>query len=283
MATQRKIMKVEASGSCIGCNACSRVCPKNCQTHVRRATRGMTRNGLGWENRGTDKDALVAGALTSGNWESAPTTPRDPFSVHVFNCMVAPSPHGINGLRRTIGETLGLCSADLDALVTTYPSSIAVRPGGATLGNCILTKRKSSSRFVRSLSRRRFARNRLARLHAGPSLHVAEPSLARSRRLSTRGDLNRLMRERFPALAARNTQNMKWKHFYRCLCEMEGFSSSRPSCAECSGLYRLLWKKTRASASRPRCVPRKSLKLLSDKGPLDHPRTIVGGPLEPFV
>ena len=30
----RKIMKVESPGACIGCNACSRVCPKNCQTHV---------------------------------------------------------------------------------------------------------------------------------------------------------------------------------------------------------------------------------------------------------
>lgn len=30
----RKIMKVEKPGACIGCNACSRVCPKNCQTHV---------------------------------------------------------------------------------------------------------------------------------------------------------------------------------------------------------------------------------------------------------
>jgi Nif-specific ferredoxin III len=29
----RKIMAVEHPGSCIGCNACSRVCPKNCQTH----------------------------------------------------------------------------------------------------------------------------------------------------------------------------------------------------------------------------------------------------------
>lgn len=31
----RKIMKVERAGACIGCNACARVCPKNCQTHVR--------------------------------------------------------------------------------------------------------------------------------------------------------------------------------------------------------------------------------------------------------
>lgn len=30
----RKIMKVENPGACIGCNACARVCPKNCQTHM---------------------------------------------------------------------------------------------------------------------------------------------------------------------------------------------------------------------------------------------------------
>lgn len=30
----RKIMKVDHEDSCIGCSACAKVCPKNCQTHV---------------------------------------------------------------------------------------------------------------------------------------------------------------------------------------------------------------------------------------------------------
>jgi Nif-specific ferredoxin III len=31
----RKIMVLDNGGSCIGCGACNRVCPKNCQTHVK--------------------------------------------------------------------------------------------------------------------------------------------------------------------------------------------------------------------------------------------------------
>ena len=30
----RKIMVLDNSGACIGCGACARVCPSNCQTHV---------------------------------------------------------------------------------------------------------------------------------------------------------------------------------------------------------------------------------------------------------
>ncbi|WP_371875427.1 ferredoxin III, nif-specific [Pleomorphomonas sp. NRK KF1] len=30
----RKIMVADNDGACIGCNACARVCPKNCQSHA---------------------------------------------------------------------------------------------------------------------------------------------------------------------------------------------------------------------------------------------------------
>lgn len=53
--------------------------------------------------------------------------------------------------------------------------------------------------------------------------------------LLERTELTRLMNEWFPALAAANVHNMKWKKFfYRQLCELEGFSlCATPSCREC--------------------------------------------------
>ncbi len=31
----RKVMILDGPGNCVGCTACARVCPKNCQTHVK--------------------------------------------------------------------------------------------------------------------------------------------------------------------------------------------------------------------------------------------------------
>jgi nitrogen fixation protein NifQ len=53
--------------------------------------------------------------------------------------------------------------------------------------------------------------------------------------LFSRDELGRLISQRFPDLARRNTRNMKWKKFfYRSLCELEGFTlCSAPTCREC--------------------------------------------------
>jgi len=53
--------------------------------------------------------------------------------------------------------------------------------------------------------------------------------------LRNRTELSRLMEQNFPALAQRNTGDMKWKRFlYKQLCEAEGIYSCRsPSCEVC--------------------------------------------------
>jgi len=53
--------------------------------------------------------------------------------------------------------------------------------------------------------------------------------------LWSRDDLSRLMTKNFPALAARNVHDMKWKKFlYKQLCEKEGINACRaPSCQVC--------------------------------------------------
>jgi nitrogen fixation protein NifQ len=54
--------------------------------------------------------------------------------------------------------------------------------------------------------------------------------------LSSRAELSSLMRHWFPALVARNHQDMKWKKFlYKQLCEREQlFICKAPSCGVCS-------------------------------------------------
>ena len=54
--------------------------------------------------------------------------------------------------------------------------------------------------------------------------------------LWSREYLSRLMKQNFPALAAKNVHDMKWKKFlYKQLCEKEGINACRaPSCEVCT-------------------------------------------------
>jgi nitrogen fixation protein NifQ len=206
------------------------------------------------ENCGTDKDTHVAGALTSGNWETAP---RDPFSAHVFACLVTLAARESIASGATIGETLGLRSADLDALLTIYPPltnvSLGMQPSIIEFDEEEEQLRALFDRYRADASLETgWLVSMLARRCMSPN------HLWQDLGLSSRGDLNRLMRERFPALAARNAQNMKWKKFfYRCLCEMEGFSlCAAPSCAECSDYAACFGEETGAGRLTPPDAPR---------------------------
>jgi len=66
-------------------------------------------------------------------------------------------------------------------------------------------------------------------------LHGQRPLVARPG-LWSRDHLSRLMTQNFPALAAKNEHDMKWKKFlYKQLCEREGINACRaPSCEYCT-------------------------------------------------
>jgi Nif-specific ferredoxin III len=38
---ERKVMTIANAENCVGCEACARVCPKNCQTHLELAIAGV--------------------------------------------------------------------------------------------------------------------------------------------------------------------------------------------------------------------------------------------------
>jgi nitrogen fixation protein NifQ len=71
--------------------------------------------------------------------------------------------------------------------------------------------------------------------HAIARAAMGEAHLWQDMGLPHRTALNDLLRANFPALAAKNTNDMKWKKFfYRQLCERAGVPMCRaPHCAEC--------------------------------------------------
>ncbi len=186
------------------------------------------------ENHGYDKDALLAGVSTFQHCESASIAPRNRFMEHIFACLLALAIKESLASGGSVGETLGLCAADLDALISVYAPTmrlaLAAQPSRIVFDEeeeqlCALFNRYRRDDSLET----RWLVSMLARRCMSPN------HLWQDLGLSSRGDLNRLMSERFPLLAVRNAQNMKWKKFfYRCLCEMEGFSlCAAPTCAEC--------------------------------------------------
>ena len=72
--------------------------------------------------------------------------------------------------------------------------------------------------------------------YAVASAAMAQNHLWEDMGLPSRKVLSDLMREHFPALAAKNTGDMKWKKFfYRQLCERAGVPICKsPQCGDCS-------------------------------------------------
>ncbi len=163
--------------------------------------------------------------------------PRDSFTAHVFACLLAVGIAEAKGAGASVGETLGLGAEELFALATAWapasrsailyappPPSIDFDEEELQLLKLFQSHRGDDSRETKWIAAA------LARRSMSPN------HLWQDLGLFNRDELGRLMRERFPELAAKNQQNMRWKKFfYRCLCELEGFTlCAAPCCAECS-------------------------------------------------
>jgi nitrogen fixation protein NifQ len=159
-----------------------------------------------------------------------------PFTAHVFACVLAVGLRDAHQRRMSLGEAVGLSRGELEALARAWlPGALA----------CVdLAAQRETATFDDEEEQLR----QLLQLHqagAAPETHwmtsiitrrsMSDNHLWQDLGLLDRGELNRLMSERFPRLASKNVSNMKWKKFfYRMLCEMEGFTlCTAPTCREC--------------------------------------------------
>lgn len=162
---------------------------------------------------------------------------RFPFESHLLACAFTISLLEARESGGTISSSIGLDRAALDELSQQwFPAARRLIPFDAEPETVILDEEELQlhemlSRFLAEHSTLGgwltsiVARRALAPRHLWQDLG-----------LLNRSELTRLMELWFPALAAANVKNMKWKKFfYRKLCELEGFSlCAAPTCRECA-------------------------------------------------
>lgn len=184
---------------------------------------------------------------------SEPTlsTRADPFTGHVVACVLAIGLAEAIERGDSLSVALGLDRAELDTLTAQWapaargffelmdePASVSRDEEEEQLHQ-LLTRFSSDSSppcgWIVSI----IARRSMAPTHLWQDLGLFE-----------RPELTRLMTDWFPALAAANTNNMKWKKFfYRQLCELEGFSlCAAPTCRECDDFDNCFGEESGASA-----------------------------------
>lgn len=160
----------------------------------------------------------------------------DPFTAHIVACALTIALVEAREDRAPLSDFLGLSRAGLDALTTQWapgarrfidfdkePARLVLDDEETQLYELLARFQSDSSPlccWITSI----VARRAMSPRHLWQDLGLLE-----------RSELTRLMNEWFPALAAANVDNMKWKKFfYRQLCALEGFSlCAAPTCREC--------------------------------------------------
>jgi nitrogen fixation protein NifQ len=160
----------------------------------------------------------------------------DAFLAHVFRCLIEIGVATAEN-ERSLGETLGADGQSLRELVRRYApeaaSRLASEPQPAKID---FDEEEEQLRLLFQRHRIDDSRETDWLIDMLARRSMSANHLWQDLGLHSREELNRLIASRFPELFARNAQNMKWKKFFfRCLCELEGFTlCAAPSCGECS-------------------------------------------------
>jgi nitrogen fixation protein NifQ len=185
--------------------------------------------------------------------------PKDRFTAHVFECLLTIARNEARETDAPLELALGLSAKDLDNLLAAWTpqlmEQLAKRPRAE---NVELDEEEMQlldlfqRHRVDDSAETRWIATIMARRCMSPN------HLWQDLGLDSRQELGRLMRERFPDLAARNKQNMKWKKFfYRCLCELEGFTlCAAPTCQECNDYSDCFGEETGDARPTPRSLNR---------------------------
>ncbi len=162
---------------------------------------------------------------------------NDPFTAHVFACVltIGLCEAAENGC--SVAETIGLNREQLRRLISAWAPAarrlinLDREPESApcddeeTQIRALLEQYRSDAAQETEWLIAIIARRAMQPRHLWQDLGLLD-----------RSELSRLMTARFASLSARNVANMRWKKFFfRCLCENEGFTlCAAPSCQECS-------------------------------------------------
>lgn len=154
-------------------------------------------------------------------------------NAHVFACMIASWQTGAGSMP----NWLGLSPAAFRCLMEHHFSGAGV-DGLAPRGKALAQGRMDEvDELVRLMliDKAGESPSEVWMAHVVAAGCMASDHLWQDLGLWSRTDLTALMRRNFPALAARNVKDMKWKRFlYKQLCEAEGIYSCRaPSCEVC--------------------------------------------------
>ncbi|MGA9602189.1 MAG: nitrogen fixation protein NifQ [Methylocystis sp.] len=189
--------------------------------------------------------------LENTGCDAAALDSDDAFLAHVFLCLIEVGVATGDG--KSLGATLGVHGQALREIVQRYapdevprlacetqPAKIDFDEEEEQLRLLFQRYRIDDSRetdwLIDMLARRSMSAN-----HLWQDLG-----------LHSRTELNRLIASRFPDIFARNAHNMKWKKFFfRCLCELEGFTlCAAPSCGECSDYHSCFGEEAGAALAR---------------------------------